>query len=235
MSFEKVKPSIKILTELLKEKKDRVVAIEKKEQPTQKELQFINQEKELIKHVEVLITMEKQFKVEMGLIPPVALDLEEAVLGACLLESGTMTDRDGRITGEGTFSRVAHMLTIDHFYDERHQLIWQAMSNLFAGQKPISMTSVNHELRRMGQWKDANYGPAYMVAMLSSKVSSSANVQYDAIILTEYAMRRHMISSISRILTRAYDDTCDVFETLDEAQEMVKVLNSWIDKIGAKA
>src|SRR5690625_6702724 len=73
----------------------------------------------------------------LGKLPPQAVDLEEAVLGALMLEKNAL-------------SEVIDILTPDSFYKESHQKIFEAIANLFQKTSPIDLLTVTAELRQMG-------------------------------------------------------------------------------------
>ncbi len=135
--------------------------------------------------------------MELGKIPPSAIDLEEAVLGAIMLEKNAIIE-------------VGGFLKVEHFYSEPHQIIYQAILDLFAAGNPIDMRSVFAELRKSG--KVEVIGGASYIAELTSKVSSAANIEYHCRIIVELAIKRSLILIASEIQNEAYDDTVDVFD-----------------------
>lgn len=139
----------------------------------------------------------------LGKLPPQALDLEEAVLGAVMLESSS-------------FTAVADVLHPETFYSESHREIWGAIQTLFNNSEPIDMRTVVAQLRKDG--KIELVGGAFYIAELTSKVSSAANVEYHARIVCEMAIKREMIQIASQVHQNAYEDDYDVFELLDETQ-----------------
>lgn len=154
----------------------------------------------------------------LGKLPPQALDLEEAVLGAIIVEKNAMIE-------------VAGFLRPAHFYTEQHVEIYRAIQLLFAAAAPIDMRTVVKSLRETGKLEIV--GGAYYIAELASRVSSSANLEYHARILVEYAMRRAMITMGSNVQNTAYDETIDVFDQVDQANlELQEILD---DAIGSKS
>lgn len=139
----------------------------------------------------------------LGKLPPQALDLEEAVLGAMMLE------RSGLIN-------TIDILQPEDFYIDKHREIFQAIRDLFRADKPVDMLTVKGQLQRAGKLELV--GGAYQIADLTSKVSSTANAEYNARIIAEMSIRRKLILMASKVHHEAHEDTNDVFETLDEVQ-----------------
>ncbi|EIM78121.1 replicative DNA helicase [Nitritalea halalkaliphila LW7] len=143
-------------------------------------------------------------QVNTGKIPPQAVELEEAVLGALMLEKDALTE-------------VVDILKPESFYKDAHKAIYTAILDLFSESSPIDLLTVTNQLRKSGQLEIA--GGAFKVAELTSKVSSAANIEYHARIITEQAMKREMISIASEIQRDAFEETTDVFELLDKMEQ----------------
>lgn len=139
-----------------------------------------------------------------GKKPPQALALEEAVLGALML------DRDA-------MSNVLDILQAESFYHEAHKLIYKAILRLFEQSKPVDMLTVTQELRTTGELEVAG-GPAYIVE-LTEKIASSANIEYHARIVAQKYIQRELINVSNKIIRDAYEDTTDVFDLLDTAEQ----------------
>jgi replicative DNA helicase len=135
----------------------------------------------------------------LGKLPPQALDLEEAVLGALMLEKHAMVE-------------VASVLKIEHLYSEQHQEIYKSMIDLFGEGEKIDMRTVVAKLRKNGKLELV--GGAYYIAELTSKVSSAANIEYHCRIIIELAMKRSLIQLASTVHSDAYEDTTDVFDII---------------------
>lgn len=147
-----------------------------------------------------------QLEATMGIgkLPPQAIDLEEAVLGALMLEKDALTT-------------VVDILTPESFYKDSHKEIYQAILDLFNASEPIDLLTVTNQLRKNGKLEIA--GGAYFITELTSRVSSAANIEYHARIITEQAMKREMIHIASEIQRDAYEETTDVFELLDKMEQ----------------
>ncbi|ELR69360.1 Replicative DNA helicase [Fulvivirga imtechensis AK7] len=140
----------------------------------------------------------------LGKLPPQAIDLEEAVLGALMLEKDAL-------------STVIDILKPGSFYSDAHKEIYTAIVELFNNSEPVDMRTVANQLRKNGKLEMA--GGAYYIAELTSKVSSAANVEYHARIVTEMAIKRELIRVASEIHHDAYEDTTDVFQLLDKTEQ----------------
>jgi replicative DNA helicase len=142
----------------------------------------------------------------LGKLPPQALDLEEAVLGALMLEKGAL-------------NAVVEFLKPEHFYSEAHKEIYRAIIELFKGSEPVDMRTVVNQLRKNAKLELV--GGAYYIAELTSKVSSAANIEYHARVVIELAIKRELIRIASQIHHDAYEDTTDVFELLDKTEQSI--------------
>jgi replicative DNA helicase len=142
----------------------------------------------------------------LGKLPPQAPDLEEAVLGALMLEKNALT-------------AVIEFLRPDHFYVEAHKIIFEAIIDLFKTSDPVDMRTVVAQLRKNGKLELVE--GAYKIAELTSKVSSAANIEYHARIVIEMAIKRNLIEIASQIHHDAYEDTTDVFELLDKTEQSI--------------
>ncbi|WP_158859557.1 replicative DNA helicase [Lunatibacter salilacus] len=140
----------------------------------------------------------------LGKMPPQAVDLEEAVLGALMLEKDALTT-------------VVDILSPESFYKDSHKLIYDSILDLFNEGEPIDLLTVTNQLRKNGKLELA--GGAFYITELTSRVSSAANIEFHARIVTEQAMKRDMIRIASDIQREAFEDTTDVFELLDKMEQ----------------
>ncbi len=146
----------------------------------------------------------KQAFSEHGKIPPQAVDLEEAVLGALMLEQEPL-------------NTVIDVLKPEMFYKEAHQEIYRAIHNLFNKSEPVDILTVTNELKLNGNLELV--GGAYYIAQLTNRVASSANTEYHARIVLQKYIQRELIAVSSEIIKDAFEDTTDVFELLDKAEK----------------
>lgn len=140
----------------------------------------------------------------MGKLPPQAVDLEEAVLGALMLEKEALTN-------------VIDILHPDSFYKDAHKIIFQAIRHLFERSEPIDILTVTNELKRTGEL-DIVGGP-YYITQLTNRVASSANVEYHSRIILQKHIQRELIRISSETIRDAFEDTSDVFQLLDKAEK----------------
>ena len=140
---------------------------------------------------------------DYGKLPPQAVDLEEAVLGALMLDKEALTD-------------VIDILKKDSFYKEDHQKIYEAILDLFQKSEPIDILTVTQELKKRGELEIIG-GPFY-IAQLTNRVASSANVEFHARIISQKHIQRELIKISSDTIKKAYDETIDVFDLLDGAE-----------------
>ena len=153
---------------------------------------------------------------QMGKIPPQAVDLEEAVLGALMLEKDALT-------------AVIDILKPESFYKDAHAEIYKAIIDLFNNSEPIDLLTVNNQLRKTGKLEIV--GGSYYITELTSRVNSAANIEYHARIIAEQAIKRQLIKIASEIQQDAFEDTTDVFDLLDKTEsELFDVTNSNIKK-----
>ncbi len=144
---------------------------------------------------------EDPFTSSTGRLPPQDIEMEEAVLGAILIEAGAI-------------GHVVSILQPESFYKTEHGHIYEACLSLFKKGTPIDLKTVSYELRRMDVF---NYvGGGYYLAQLGSKISSDSNIEAHARIIHEMYLKRTLIAAATDVANRAYDDTEDVFKLLDK-------------------
>src|SRR5210317_2655789 len=141
--------------------------------------------------------------LQQGKIPPQALELEEAVLGAMLI------DKKG-------VDEVIDILQPDAFYKTSHQLIFEAIYQLFQDSQPIDLLTVSSELRKNGKLESV--GGEYYLVSLTQKVASSSHIEFHSRIILQKYIQRSLIKISNEIIESAYEDATDVFDLLDEAE-----------------
>jgi len=142
--------------------------------------------------------------LDQGRVPPQAVDLEEAVLGAILLEKDALT-------------AVIDILKPEAFYKEAHRSIFNAIVQLFNKTEPVDILTVISQLKSMGELDTV--GGAYYITQLTNRVASSANVEFHARIILQKYIQRELIRVSSEIIKDAFEDTTDVFDLLDRAEQ----------------
>ncbi|WP_111683721.1 replicative DNA helicase [Winogradskyella tangerina] len=141
--------------------------------------------------------------LEKGKIPPQALDLEEVVLGAMMI------DKKG-------VDEVIDILSPDAFYLEKHKFIFEAIFKLFENSEPIDLLTVSSQLKK-DEKLDVIGGDFYLIS-LTQRVSSSAHIEFHARIILQKYIQRSLIKISNEIIEEAYDETKDVFDLLDNAE-----------------
>jgi len=155
--------------------------------------------------------------MELGKIPPQNVELEEVILGATMLESDTPVE----------------LLKPEIFYKEAHQFIAQAILNLYKRREPHDMLLVTSELKAMGKL-DAVGGP-YYIAQLTSKVASSANIQYHYRIVYQCYFARMMINITSKYHAKFYEYGIDVFNEINNLKDEINIyIEQMIDEPSEK-
>ena len=140
----------------------------------------------------------------IGKLPPQALDLEEAVLGALMLEKSPLND----------VIDIIHRPEI--FYKDAHKKIYEAIQELFSSSESIDILTVTQKLRANGNLDQVG-GPFY-ISQLTNRVASAAHAEAHARILVQKFILREMIRISGKVIQNAYDETVDVFTLLDETE-----------------
>ena len=136
-------------------------------------------------------------------LQPQALEIERAVLGALLI------DKDA-------YPIVCELLAPESFYEPRNQMVYTAIRDLSISEKPVDVLTVTEQLAKDGKLEEAG-GPAY-IADISSRVASSAHVEYHAHIIAQKFLARQLIQYASFIETKAFDETINVDDLMQEAE-----------------
>ncbi|WP_163398866.1 replicative DNA helicase [Flavobacterium fluviatile] len=141
--------------------------------------------------------------LEKGKLPPQALDLEEAVLGAMMIDKKGVDD-------------VIDILQPDAFYKDAHKYIFEAIIQLFTETQPIDLLTVSSQLKKNGKLELAG-GDFYLI-QLTQKIASSAHIEFHSRIILQKFIQRSLIRISSEIIEASYDETTDVFDLLDQAE-----------------
>ena len=141
--------------------------------------------------------------LELAHVQPHASEVEMAVLGALMI------DKDA-------FMEVGDSLAPESFYEPRNQMVYDAIRSLSVEDSPIDVLTVIDKLGKMGKLEEVG-GPGY-IAELSSKVATSANVEYHANIVAEKYLARQMIQYVNVIGKKVYDESYDIKDVIDEAE-----------------
>lgn len=141
--------------------------------------------------------------LEKGKLPPQAIELEEAVLGALMI------DKKG-------VDEVIDILQPDAFYKEAHRHIFEAIFQLFTDSQPVDLLTVSAQLKKNGKLEPAG-GDFYLI-QLTQKISSSAHIEFHSRIILQKYIQRSLIRISAEIIDASYDDSTDVFDLLDQAE-----------------
>ncbi len=141
--------------------------------------------------------------LEKGKIPPQAIDLEEVVLGAMMI------DKKG-------VDEVIDILSPDAFYKDANKYIFEAIFKLFENSEPIDLLTVSSQLKKDAKLELVG-GDFYLIS-LTQRVSSSAHIEFHARIILQKFIQRSLIKISNEIIEDAYDETKDVFDLLDQAE-----------------
>jgi len=144
-----------------------------------------------------------------GLLPPQAIELEEAVLGATLLESRVLP-------------LLMDVISSESFYVDANARIFQSCINLYNQNKPVDILTVVQELKRLGDLEKS--GGAFYIAQLTNRVASSENAEFHARIIQQHYLKRELIRLNSAIISRSYDDSSDIFDITSELEKGLTLL-----------
>ncbi len=147
--------------------------------------------------------------LEMGKRPPQAIDIEEAVLGALMLEPSAITD-------------VLDIISPDCFYKEINRKIFSAISSLASKHAPVDLFTISEELKSSGDLEIVG-GVSYL-SQLSMKIGAAAHLDYHAKILVQKYIQRELISISYGVQKDAFDDATSVDDLLDTTQQKLFTL-----------
>ena len=141
-----------------------------------------------------------------GVTPPQSIELEQAVLGALMLEKDAIID-------------VQEYLSADSFYSEEHKIIYKAIQDLSFEMKAIDLFTVTEKLK--SQKELTKVGGAAYLAQLTQRVASAAHIEFHAKIIAQKYVQRELIRSATEIERRSYDDEVDVTELIGFAEQEI--------------
>lgn len=149
-------------------------------------------------------TTVNQQLMDIGKMPPQAVELEEAVLGALMLENDALTN-------------VIDILKPQSFYKDSNSRIFHAIEQLFTRSEPVDILTVTQELKKTGELDLV--GGAYYITQLTNRVASAANAEFHARIVAQKFIQRELIRISTKTINDAYEDGSDVFDLLDNAEK----------------
>jgi replicative DNA helicase len=139
-----------------------------------------------------------------GKLPPQALDFEEAVLGAMMLETNAIDS-------------ARDILTPESFYKDAHQKIYNAIRSLYDKNEPVDILTVKNKLQQQGFLELV--GGAPYLAKLTHKIASAADIEFHARVIAEKHIQRELIRMSTDVIKSSYDESIDAFQTLDKAEQ----------------
>lgn len=142
----------------------------------------------------------------LGKIPPQAVELEEAVLGAIMIDKNVATE-------------VFEILRPEYFYVESNRVIYEAILNLYKEMKAIDILTVKEELARIKKLEET--GGVYNLTKLTGRVASAAHAEFHSRIITQKYIQRELIRIASEIERKAFDDEEDIDDLLDFSQNQL--------------
>ena len=142
--------------------------------------------------------------LDIGKLPPQATELEEAVLGAMMLDPDVLRT-------------VIDILKPESFYKDQHSRIFNAIRELSNRSQPVDILTVTQELRKSGELDIV--GGAYFITSLTNRVASAANAEFHARIVAQKFIQRELIRVSTETIRDSYEDSSDVFELLDTAEK----------------
>jgi replicative DNA helicase len=154
---------------------------------------------------------------DVGKLPPQAQELEEAILGALMVEATI-------------YPTIGDILEADNFYNPANSIIYAAIQALAARRNPIDVHTVLEELKQRGELEQA--GGVVYVAELSDKVSAGAHAEYHALIIKQKAVARKLIEQSYNVMNMAFDETVDVQDTIEYLEKSFTELRSGSNSSG---
>ncbi len=155
------------------------------------------------------MTYEQAFALNSN-TPPQAVALEEGVLGALMLDQAALIN-------------AIETLHVEYFYKAEHQAVFRAIRKLFEQSQPVDLLTVVERLRLDGELELA--GGAYAVSKLTENVVSAAHIEYHIRVLSEKFIQREMIRISTETIKKAYDETTDVVNLLDQTEQHLMDIN----------
>lgn len=138
-------------------------------------------------------------------IPPQAVEVEQAVLGALMLEAEA-------------FNQVSHLLKKESFYELKNGLIFEVVESMAKASKPIDLVTVTRELKDRDLLN--KIGGALYITQLTDQVSSAAHIEHHARIIAEKYAQRDLIRTCTEIQAKAYDPANDIDQLITELQQV---------------
>jgi replicative DNA helicase len=151
-----------------------------------------------------------------GRIPPQARDLEEAVLGALMLEKDLIYE-------------LLDILQPPIFYVDAHQLICLSILEMHAEREPIDILTVSHHLQSKGELEKV--GGKYYISTLTNQVASSENMRSHLLIVYQKYLQRELIRNAMEVVRDSFDEITDVFALIDQQRKFMEMIDEPIMKM----
>ncbi|KPM49602.1 replicative DNA helicase [Jiulongibacter sediminis] len=135
---------------------------------------------------------------------PYSIDIEAAVLGSLLIDKEAL-------------SLIKELVRVKTFYNEQHQIIYEAILKLFEASEPIDIVTVSSYLRSKNKIREAG-GTKYLTELMS-KVNSASNIEHHALIISQLSIKREMVAASNELMTQAFDENNDIFNVLDNTEQ----------------
>jgi replicative DNA helicase len=159
---------------------------------------------EQVRRASSQVRSQKGVKItDFGRLPPQAIELERAVLGAIMLNKNVINE-------------IVVILNVDSFYDTKHHFIFKAIFDLFKESKPIDLLTVTNQLKSKNELEIAG-GAAY-ISTLTSRIASTANVEYHARIVSQKFIQREIIRFSAEMISEAFEEGADIFELINKVE-----------------
>ena len=147
--------------------------------------------------------------MELGKMPPQAVELEEAVLGALMLEN--------------CINDVFDVLGEDSFYKPSNSIIYGIILQMYKRSMPIDILTVTQELKKEGQLEIV--GGAWYITQMTNRVASSANVEFHSRIIQQKYIARELIRMCTELINDAYDESADCFELIETLEKSLTAVS----------
>lgn len=169
-----------------------------------------------MKYKPIEVQRTKIISLEKGKLPPQAVDMEEAVLGALMIDTRAIDE----------LLQVFNNPEV--FYKDAHKRVFEAIKILSETSQPIDLLTVSNILKQKG-CLDLVGGDYYLI-QLTQKIASSAHIEIHARVVLQMYMKRKAIEVASNIIELAYDSDTDVFQLFDYMDVETAKVNEIIEK-----
>ncbi len=139
-------------------------------------------------------------------LPPHSIEAEESIISAILIDNNTLLD-------------VLEILTPEDFYRSSHQIIFAAITELFAKNEPVDLVTLNNILKERGELEKTG-GASYLARLLDT-VPLAVNAQHYAKIVHDKSSLRRLIEKSNIIAKRCFEDRGNVDEIIDFAETAI--------------